>query len=469
MTIDTMAREAAASRMTEIHERLTELSGKHRLSRADDQEFSEASAEFADLQRHVEKLDRAAAIAGAAGEGSATLRLERAIDPYAGQDAAADRLLGGQRDSAMRTLERSVKGGLAERAAETVERLVDNGTDLERSWVSRWVTDSGSEHYRSAFAKLLLHGEQRAGLEFTPAERAAFDRVTRLKAEQRAMSLTDSSGGFLVPFELDPVINIVNAGSINPLLQIAEVKTVVTDVYHGVSSAGVVSEWLAEAAEASDASPALAEPTIPNYKASSFCPFSVELQGDAVALLNEVTKLMSDGLLQLLNTAFTTGSGVGNPTGLITALSGGSSVVNTGTGGTLMSEDVYAVQSSLGPRFQANARWVGNLAVLNTIRQFTSPNGNFVFPELRTVPPTLLNRSVHELSNMDAAIAAGKHLLVYGDFSQYVITQRVGSSLELIPHLFGANRRPTGQRGAWLWARYGADSINDAAFRLLVA
>lgn len=52
---------------------------------------------------------------------------------------------------------------------------------------------------------------------------------------------------------------------------------------------------------------------------------------------------------------------------------------------------------------------------------------------------------------------------------QYVVTQRVGSSVELIPHLFGANRRPTGQRGAWLWARYGADSINDAAFRMLVA
>ena len=70
---------------------------------------------------------------------------------------------------------------------------------------------------------------------------------------------------------------------------------------------------------------------------------------------------------------------------------------------------------------------------------------------------------------MAAAIAANNNLLVYGDFSQYVITQRVGSSLELIPHLFGANRRPTGQRGAWLWARYGADSINDAAFRMLKA
>jgi hypothetical protein len=59
-----------------------------------------------------------------------------------------------------------------------------------------------------------------------------------------------------------------------------------------------------------------------------------------------------------------------------------------------------------------------------------------------------VGRPVHELSNMAAAISANNNLLVYGDFSQYVITQRVGSSWELIPHLFGANRRPTGQRGA---------------------
>ncbi len=236
--------------------------------------------------------------------------------------------------------------------------------------------------------------------------------------------------------------------AINPLLQIAAVKTVVTDVWHGVSSAGVVSEWLAEAAEASDASPALAEPTIPNYKASTFVPFSVELQGDAVPLLNEVSKLMNDGMLQLLNTAFTTGSGVGNPTGIITALTGTSSVVNAGTSGTLAASDVYALQSSLGPRFQGNARWVGNLAVLNALRQVETSNGALKFPSLQTDPPTLLGRPAHELSNMDNTVAAGKNLLVYGDFSQYVITQRVGSSLELIPHLFGTNRRPTGQRGA---------------------
>lgn len=477
--IDTMTRAQAVERLKAINERLLELQKKYRTSKAEDTEIAELGAELEALRDHVEALDRQdnirrAEIAQAAGEGGAGLRIERGsvdgcFDPGAGRDIVAERIRGGQRDSALRQLEKSVTAGLPARSAEVVERLVEDTPEHEASWVARWVADTGSPEYRSCFAKLLLHGEQRAGLEWTPAERGAFERVSRLKAEQRAMSLTDSAGGYLVPFQLDPSINIVNAGSINPLLQIASVKAVVGDVWHGVSSAGVVSEWLAEAAEASDATPTLAEPEIPNYKASTFVPFSVEVAGDAVNFLGELSKLMNDGMLQLLNVAFTTGSGVGSPTGVITALSGTPSVVNTASGGTLAASDIYAVQSALGPRWQANARWVANLNVLNVLRQEETSNGALKFPSLQNDPPTLLGRPAHELSNMDSTIAAGKNLAVYGDFSQYVITQRVGSSLELIPHLFGTNRRPSGQRGAWLWARYGADSINDAAFRMLVA
>lgn len=178
---------------------------------------------------------------------------------------------------------------------------------------------------------------------------------------------------------------------------------------------------------------------------------------------------MTDGMTQLLNQALTTGSGVGSPTGIVTALTGGSSVINTGTGGTLAASDIYAVQNALGPRWQANARWISNLTVANALRQEETSNGALKFPSLQNDPPTLLGRPTHEASFMDGTIAAGKNLLIYGDFSNYVVTQRVGSTVELIPHLFGASLRPTGQRGLWLRAQHGADSINDAAFRMLQA
>jgi HK97 family phage major capsid protein len=474
--IGSLTRDQAFQQMQDTQERMEALGGKHRLSRTDETAFAQLGDDFEALARHVEKLDRCAAIAAAGrGGGAGALRVESATgnDPYAAERGYRAQLTGSPvRDSAMRVLEKSVRSGLPAAGAEVVERLVDTGPDHERSWAARWVTDTGSPDYRSAFAKLVMHGEARASLEWTAGEREAYDRVSRLKSEQRALSLTDSAGGFLVPFELDPTVIITSAGSTNPLLQISRVVSSVSDIWHGVSSAGVQASWDAEAAEVSDDSPPFAEPTIPNYKGATFIPFSIELAGDAPTLLNEIGRLLSDGMLQLLNAALTTGSGSGCPTGIIAALTGGSSVVNTATADTLVDDDVYAVQNSAGPRWQANSRWCANLKILNLLRTFETSNGALQFPELRNDTPTLLGRPVHELSNMDSTLGGGAGndpVLLYGDFSNFVVTQRIGSSVELIPHLFGSNLRPTGQRGMYMYARYGSDSVNDAAFRLLVA
>jgi HK97 family phage major capsid protein len=82
-----------------------------------------------------------------------------------------------------------------------------------------------------------------------------------------------------------------------------------------------------------------------------------------------------------------------------------------------------------------------------TVRQMETSNGALKFPSLQNDPASLLGRPWNEASFMDNTVAAGKHPLVYGDFSNFVVTQRVGATVELIPHLFGSNQRPTGQRG----------------------
>lgn len=234
---------------------------------------------------------------------------------------------------------------------------------------------------------------------------------------------------------------------------------------------GVQAHWHAEAAEVSDDSPAIAEPTVPAHRMSAFVPFSVEVAGDASTLLTEVGKLLADGAVQLLNTALTTGGGVGQPTGIVTALAGTASEVAPTTAETFAAADLFKTQNAAAPRFQAGAAWMMNLAWINTSREFESTNGAIRFPELAQNPARLLNRPVYENSGMDAEIdaaaSAANHIVVDGDFQHYVVTQRVGSTVELVPHIFGPGGRPTGQRGLWLWGRWGADSINDNAFRVL--
>jgi HK97 family phage major capsid protein len=59
---------------------------------------------------------------------------------------------------------------------------------------------------------------------------------------------------------------------------------------------------------------------------------------------------------------------------------------------------------------------------------------------------------------------------VYGNIRDaYTIVDRVGLSVELIPHLFGSsNRFPTGQRGIYAYWRVGAGVVNPNAARVLV-
>ena len=147
----------------------------------------------------------------------------------------------------------------------------------------------------------------------------------------------------------------------------------------------------------------------------------------------------------------------------------GAVLVNSGTTDTFKSSDVFNLQAQLPPRFQPNSVWMANLSVINLMRQMETTNGARLFPELSNTTPSLLGRPIYENSVMDGTINASAEnlLLAVGQPSQYLICDKIGSTLEIVQNLFGSNRRPTGQRGALLWFRTGGDSLVDNSWRLL--
>jgi HK97 family phage major capsid protein len=79
----------------------------------------------------------------------------------------------------------------------------------------------------------------------------------------------------------------------------------------------------------------------------------------------------------------------------------------------------------------------------------------------------LLAKRWNEISGL-ADIAADAKPLVYGDWNAgYLIVDRLGMTVELIPHTFGASRRPSGKRGLFGWFRVGAGVRNANALRVL--
>jgi HK97 family phage major capsid protein len=74
--------------------------------------------------------------------------------------------------------------------------------------------------------------------------------------EERALAEgTGSSGGFAIPITIDPSVILTGSGALNPVREVARVLTVGTREWRGVSSDGVTAGYVAEAVEATDASP----------------------------------------------------------------------------------------------------------------------------------------------------------------------------------------------------------------------
>jgi HK97 family phage major capsid protein len=204
----------------------------------------------------------------------------------------------------------------------------------------------------------------------------------------------------------------------------------------------------------------------------SFVPYSFEIGQDAENFLDELTLVLVDSADNLMADAYTTGTGSGQPQGIITGLAGTASELNGQGTEALAVTDPFDLQNELGARFSANASFQGHISTMNAYRRFETTAGSWEFPELRNNPPTLLGKPFYENSNMDSAIdpaaTANNYMAVYGDIARaFYIVDRVGSTLEIISNLMGANQRPTGERGALLWFRTGSKVVNVPAARLL--
>lgn len=327
-----------------------------------------------------------------------------------------------------------------------------------------------SEDYASAFRKLLAHGEAGASLSMTDRERSALADSMTL----RAQSETVGSGGYAVPVFIDPTIILSNQESDNPFLHACRVVDVTTNAWKGVSSAGVSWSFDAEAAEVSDDSlTSIVQPTVTVFMARGFVPYSIEISEDWPGFQAEMARLLGAGYDELLLSKMTTGSGTGEPRGILTALAASSPtvIVTSTTDGAFGQEDVYATWNALPQKFRRKASWMMSVDAMSKIRQMG--DANHWHAVTRQLPDAaidlLFERPVYEnpyFPTVTTTTGAANRLVV-GDWNEFVMVRRTGMTVELVPHLFGAsNQRPTGSRGFFGFARVGSNSVLDAAFAL---
>ncbi len=331
---------------------------------------------------------------------------------------------------------------------------------------SAYVIALSSPAYRSAFVKA-MRDPRRGHMLWTEEERESYARVEAVRA---AMSLTNANGGYLMPLSLDPTVMLTNAGATHPIRQLARVEQTITRDWNGVVSAGVTAEWLAEGAEAADASPTFDRVTIPTFKGAAYLTGSYEVFQDTNAI-SQLPGLIADARQRQEATAFATGNGTTAPQGIVTAVAAATgSKVDSTTGGAFVVGDVYKVWDALTPRARASAKtaWLANNTIISLIRRFDQTGGTDLWVQLANgTPPTLVGKPIHEASEMTGAITSGSRSLLIGDFSEYIVVDRIGTQLVEVPMIMGDNNRPTYSAGLAAYYRVGAESVNADAFRLL--
>ncbi|MEU8717485.1 head maturation protease, ClpP-related [Streptomyces sp. NPDC048663] len=490
--------EARRSRITDIAGRLQEIAAQYpaALLPADMQaEWDQLVAERREHQAALAAVDarnevladihagrpqthegpQAAAVRGGAQPqapqrpGAPAVHLSRDIYDLAGirqQARSAEELPALYRDNAMRAIEAArFPGSDREDAQTNVERLLNTVPDDAHGVLARRILATGSPAYKRVFGQALASGN--------PGSLGGHD------GQILALGNTGSGGEYAVPFELDPTVILTSNGSVNPLRQIARVQPIVGKEYDLVTTAGVTVSRVAANTPATDNSPTLAQPTIKAERVQGFIPFNIEIEGDWTGMQASMMELLRDAKDIEEATAFTLGTGVSPDAGGVVTTLNVSSKVDGASGAVLSITDPTNLENALPPRFRGNASYMGAKSIYNAYRQLllaqAGAAGDPWNRPSQGTPAEFFGYPAYEASDMASTVAAGNKVLLMGDFKRgFIIVDKVGMNMELVPHLTqqatagSGVGMPTGQRGYYAWWRNNSRIIFDNAFRLLV-
>jgi HK97 family phage major capsid protein len=451
--------EEQQTRWTELETEHTDVSAKLTEARAALERRREVVRSLATKPGHTESGD------GTVG----APQVMRRVDPFDGCDV---RSLPRHeaRDRALKALDMpDLNGHLEDRQKAHLDKVLRKWSrNTDGSYIARRLLLTENEHYRTAFMKCVTRTQP----VLTPEEQRAMEAYD----EFRAMSIgTDSAGGFGIPVLIDSSIVLTAQGSPNDILALSRVEVITNDEWKGVTSAGASWSFDTEGAEVSDDSPTLAQPNVPVHMARGFIPYSIEVGADYPAFASEMNMLLSEGYSELVAEKLTTGSGTNEPTGIVTALDANTNVeVTPTTDGAFGAVDLYKLWDALPIKYRNRGdrtSWISSTDVMNEVRNFgTTLGSNFTVDLTDESIPRLFGRRyfLNDFMADFTGTTGASNLLIVGDWQNYLVAQRAGMSVELVPHLLHtSNNRPSGQRGWFAHARIGADSINDLGFRIL--
>ena len=394
-------------------------------------------------------------------------------DPEPWLRAGPEKAHGLLRDSALRSIETVSYSDIADKQAsqDRVAWLIDH-VDSAQDELKKRVLVTNSPLYQRAFRKLLVHGNTN---QLTPEE-------------QRGTALAETvttTGGYMLPLAFDPSIIAIGShqGAINPYRANCRVVPIVgTDTWNPVTATAVVAARATEAAAVSEQGPTFGRAVNGAYacqRVQAFVTYSIEMGQDRPDLVDEISRLFSEAKDNEEEAQYAVGVGTTvYPLGVMPPYGTSNCYTQMATIGsvTLAAADLYAVEAALPVRWRFGARWVMNRGNIRKI-QALETTGGILFQQSQYFPSAgsvdispvgntglkLLGYPLDESPSMPTAGTSHIEIATLFAPQTYIIVDRIGMNIELVPQLWATGMLPVGNRGVFaMWRNHAAPLIADS-------
>lgn len=312
--------------------------------------------------------------------------------------------------------------------ARIAEIAEDNETDPDK------VKDEEKEYSR-VFWKYMLQPNREMTRDILTDE----ERKILVEGEKRQQSVgTDSEGGFLSPQEFSNELAI----ALKAFGGMREASRTITTARGGTMDwplndpTANSGEWLAENTDAATKDEVYGNIQFSAHKASSkFIKVSVELMQDAFFdMAGHVRDRLVERIGRLTNTAFTSGDGSAKPRGMLQLPSSTHTGTNEGVESAsttaLSGNEIIDLQEALDIAYATNAKFMFHQSTRKLVRKLKDSEGVYIWqPGLRASEPDMLLGKPYIINNDMPELAAGNKIMVYGDFSNYIIRTVRGFTL----------------------------------------
>jgi len=367
-------------------------------------------------------------------------------------------------------LEREGKASAAEARANAGDPRRPQGENAEARAAAE--DNKKTPEYKEVFAKQVRFGA--SALDSEERQVLISGRVD-LSQEARAQSTgTDSAGGYTVPTDLQPEID--KAMSLwGPMWDADIVREMTTTTGNRIEwptvddtakTARIKAENAAVDNDGTD-DVAFGQKLLDAYVYDTgMVKIPMELLQDSAFNINSLmNELFGERLGRTANTALTTGTGSGQPNGIVTASASGKVAAATAA---ITADELIDLMHSVDPAYRGSprCRWMFNDSTLATIRKLKDGQGNYLWQmgDVRTGEPSMLLGKPYSVNQAVADIGVSAKPVIFGDFSKYVVRKVAGFQVLTLRERY-AEFFQVGMIG---FKRFDGELLNSAAVKHLV-